>query len=129
MLKIEDITKNAEKAKEFFQEKVAFTLGPVELHRLMETDMDKIQIIDVRNSDNYVSGHIPEAMSIPASNLEYSMDKLSKDKINIVYCYNQQCHLAAKSALMLAEEGFPVMELEGGFDIWKHTDYDIVTSD
>ena len=128
MIELGDITKNTKKAKEFFKERLAFTLGPVELHRMAESEGDRIQIIDVRTSDDYHRGHIPEAMSIPLSNLEYSMENLSKDKINIVYCYDQQSHMAARAAGLLADEGFPVMELEGGFDSWSHKDYDIVTS-
>ncbi len=128
MIKVDELRKNTEKALEFFADKIAFTLGPVELKRMLDSESDKIQVIDVRSSDDYIHGHIPEAISIPASNLEFSTDKLSKDKINIVYCYDQQCHLAAKCARMLAEEGYPVMELEGGFDCWLHKDYDIVTS-
>ncbi len=128
MKKLTEITKDTEKAKEFFEHKLAFTLGPVELHRMSETEGNRIQIIDVRNSVDYHKGHIPEAISIQSSNLEYSLENLSRDKINIVYCYDQQCHLAARAAKMLAEEQFPVMELEGGFEAWKHKDYDIVVS-
>jgi rhodanese-related sulfurtransferase len=128
MHKLTEITKNTQKAVEYFENKLAFTLGPVELHRMCETEANMIQIIDVRSVEHYNNGHIPGAVSISASNLEYSMDKLSKDKINIVYCYTQQCHLAARCAKMLAEEGFPVMELEGGFAEWKNSDYDIVVS-
>lgn len=126
--KIEELRKNTERAKKYFEDKVAFTIGPVGLKRMLETEGDKIHLIDVRSSDDYIHGHIPEAISVPASNMEFSMDKLSKDKINIVYCYDQQCHLAAKCANMLADEGFPVMELEGGYNAWLHKDYDIVTS-
>jgi len=128
MVKLEEITKNTERAQKYFEDKIAFTVGPVELHRMIETEKDKIQLIDVRKSDDYIVGHIPEAISIPASNIEFSMDKLSKEKINIVYCYDQQCHLAAKCAKMLADEGFPVIELEGGYNAWYHKDYDIVSS-
>ncbi len=128
MIEIDNITKNTEKAKEFFEEKLAFTLGPVELHRMTESESDRIQIIDVRTSDDYHRGHIPEAISIPLSNLEYSTEGLSRDRINIVYCYDQQCYMATRAARLLAEEGFPVMELTGGFDSWSHRDYDIVTS-
>ncbi len=128
MTKIEELRKNTERAKEYFEQKAAFTVGPVGLKRMIETESNKIQVIDVRSSDDYIHGHIPEAMSIPASNLEFSMDRLSRDKVNILYCYDQQCHLAAKCANMLAEEGFPVMELDGGYDAWYHKDYDIVTS-
>jgi len=43
---------------------------------------------------------------------------LSKDKANVLYCYSLVCHLAATAASEFAGKGFPVMELDGGFDEW-----------
>ncbi len=128
MTQLEQITKNTQKAREYFENKVAFTAGPVELKKMMAEEVDRIQIIDVRKADDYQKGHIPEAISIPAAQLESSLNELSRDKINIVYCYSQQCHLAAKSAIILAGNDLPVIELEGGFAEWRNADYDIVTS-
>ena len=83
----------------------------------------------VKNYLYYEKGHIPESISIPAEDLDIRMSGLSRDKINIVYCYNQQCHLAAKAALKLAENEYPVMELEGGFHAWSDVaDFEVVSS-
>jgi len=128
MTKLEQITRNTHKAKEYFENKVAFTVGPVELDKMMREESDRIQIIDVRKAEHYQKSHIPYAISIPAAKLESSLNELSHDKINVVYCYSQQCHLAAKSAIILSDNNFPVIELEGGFEEWKNADYDIVTS-
>lgn len=126
MLKYAELTKNTQKAKEFFMDKVAFTLGPVELKEMM--GRDDVQIIDVRKSEDYQKSHIPNAISIPGKDMESSLSKLSKDKINVVYCYTQQCHLAAKAAVILASNGYPVMELDGGFDAWfKIYDFEVVS--
>ena len=116
MLKYSELTKQTQKAKEYFMDKVAFTLGPVELKEMM--NRDDVQIIDVRKSEDYQKSHIPNSISIPGKDIESSLNKLSKDKINVVYCYTQQCHLAAKAAVILADNGYPVMELDGGFDAW-----------
>jgi rhodanese-related sulfurtransferase len=43
----------------------------------------------------------------------------------VVYCYTQQCHLAANACAQFAAKGFPVMELEGGFANWKEHQLDI----
>lgn len=112
------ITKQTDRAKVFFEDKLSFTLGPVELKKMIGEET--VQIIDVRRKEDYDNGHISTAISIPGAELENNMDKLSKDQINIVYCYTQQCHLAARAAVKLATNGYPVMELEGGFDVWKN---------
>ena len=48
-----------------------------------------------------------------------TLEGLRKDKINVVYCYSQVCHLAAAAAFEFASRGYPVMELEGGFAGWR----------
>lgn len=127
MLKLENITKQTQRAKAYFEDKVAFTVGPVELKKMIEEDRDRIEVIDVRLSEDYQKGHIPSAISIQGKDIPSHMHKLSKDKINVLYCYNQQCHLAAKAALVLTDNDYPVIELEGGFNEWKNKDYDIVS--
>lgn len=127
MLKLLNITKQTQRAKEFFENRVAFTVGPVELKEMMEKERNSIEIIDVRSREYYEKGHIPSAISIPGSEIQMHLNKLSKDKINVIYCYSQQCHLGSKTALVLLEKGYPVIELEGGFNEWKNSDFDIVS--
>ena len=103
-------------AVRFFQEKLKYTIGPVGLKENIETN--DIVIVDVRKAEDYEKGHIPKAISIPKDELVEKLGLLVKDRSTVVYCYTQQCHLAAKAALILAQKGYPVMELEGGIDSW-----------
>ncbi len=114
--KIREIRFDAEKARCFFSKILAFTLGPVELKDLMEQNL--VKLVDVRLASDYEIAHIPSAISIPKDELEDNTEKLSKDEITVVYCYNEQCHLGAGACLILAEYGYPVMLLEGGFKTW-----------
>jgi hypothetical protein len=66
------------RAKEFFEAKMAFTTGPVELERMMKEG-------------------------------------------SVV------CHLAATAAVQFAAQGFPVMELDGGWRWWKEDGFDVHT--
>ncbi len=115
--KINEIRFDAEKAKCFFSKMLAFTLGPVELKDLL--DENKVKLVDVRLAADYEISHIPGAVSIPKDELADSTEKLSKDEITVIYCYNQQCHLGAEACLILADYGYPVMLLEGGFKTWS----------
>lgn len=114
--KIKELRKDSEKAQCFFRKCLAYTLGPVELKNMME--QDKAIVVDVRAHEDYVTSHIPGAISIPKDKLAENVEKLSKDKITVVYCYNQQCHLGASACLTLAEYAYPCMLMEGGFDVW-----------
>jgi len=115
---IDKIRFDTEAATDFFEEKLAYTLGPVELKQMLADG--KVKLIDVRMKDDFDEGHIPMAVSIPKSEIKDRITELSKDDVHVVYCYNQQCHLAAAAAFTLARNGYPVMELDGGFNTWVH---------
>ena len=116
------------KASEYFRAKVEFTTGPVELSHMLEQRNRNINIVDVRASDDYAKGHIPGAISLPRDKW-MTFQGLQKDKLNILYCYTQQCHLAATAAVEFATHGYPVMELEGGFEAWNAHDLAVDTAE
>lgn len=113
---IDKIRHDLEANVDFFAEKLAFTLGPVELKKMLAEQ--KVKLLDVRRKEDFDEGHIPESISMPKDEIKDRLAELSTDDVHVVYCYNQQCHLAAAAALQLAKAGYPVMELEGGFDVW-----------
>jgi len=110
------------KAKEFFEAKMAFTTGPVELERMMKNK--EVNIVDVRAAEDYAEGHIPGAVNLPKDQWR-SLKGLRKDKTNVLYCYSQVCHLAATAAVQFAEQGYPIMELDGGWRWWKDDGFDV----
>ena len=112
------------RAKEYFEAKMAFTTGPVELERMMK--QGNVNIVDVRAAEDYAKGHIPGAVNLPKERWS-SLQGLRKDRTNVVYCYSQVCHLAASAAVHFAGLGFPVMELDGGWRWWKDDGFDIET--
>ena len=116
------MTNDPAKAKEFFEAKMAFTTGPVELERMMKNN--EVNIVDVRAAEDYTGGHIPGAVNLPKDQW-HALKGLRKDKINVLYCYSQVCHLAATAAVQFAEQGYPVMELEGGWRWWKDDGFDV----
>lgn len=114
--KIKEIRFDSQKAQCFFQKLLAYTLGPIELKDLLGEG--KINLVDVRRKEDYEVAHIPGAISIPKEQLADNTNKLSKEDVTVIYCYNQQCHLGIEACLILAEYGYPVMLLEGGFKTW-----------
>ena len=112
-----------QKAKEYFEAKITFTTGPVELDRMMKQG-ENITIVDVRAAEDYAEGHIPGAVNLPKDRWQ-TLEGLRKDKTNVLCCYSQVCHLAASAAVEFASKGYPVMEMDGGFRAWKEHDLDI----
>ena len=109
-------------AQKFFEAKMAFTTGPVELERMMKTG--EVNIVDVRAAEDYAEGHIPGAINLPKDQWS-SLNGLRKDKTNVLYCYSMVCHLAAAAAVEFSGKGYPVMELDGGWRWWKEDGFDV----
>ena len=113
-----------EKARAYFEDKLAFTTGPIELDRWLKSGEDNLVIVDVREAEDYNKGHIPGAINVPREQWENPRG-LAKDKTNVVYCYTQQCHLGANACVQFASRGYPVMELDGGFAVWKENGLEV----
>ena len=111
------------RAREFFADKLAFTTGPVELHRNLG-DGNDIVVVDVREAEDYEKGHIPGAINLPHDRWNTAQG-LKKDTLNVLYCYSPVCHLAATAAVEFAGKGYAVMEMDGGFDAWQEHDLEI----
>ena len=120
------LTFNSGKAKDFFLYKISFELSPRELKKHIDENIENINIVDVRCYDDYIDGHISYAIHVPLDSLEDHLVMLEKEKLNIVYSYNQYCNLGAKACYMLANKGFPVVLLMGGYYIWKKLGNDTV---
>jgi rhodanese-related sulfurtransferase len=116
---------NPAQAKAYFQDKLQFTTGPVELDRML-TEKQELVVIDVRDAEDYEQGHVPGAINLPKEKWT-TLQGLNKNKQNILYCYSQVCHLAAKAAAQFAEAGYPVMELEGGWKTYQEHQLKIET--
>ena len=115
-----------ERAREHFAAKNAFTTGAHELTGMIDRKED-IVIVDVRFPTDFRKAHIPGAVNLPKGKW-HDAKALSKDKLNVLYCYNQTCHMAAEAAAQLIALGYPVAEMEGGFATWEANGYPIVTS-
>ena len=110
------------RAKEYFEHKLSFTTGPVELARNLK--QGDIAVIDFREAEDYLKGHIPGAVNLPHDRWA-TLEGLRKDALNVLYCYTQQCHLAATAAVEFAAKGYSVMELDGGFETWNENEMEI----
>ncbi len=87
-------------------------------------------LIDVREPDEYHSGHLSGAINIPRGLLEFKFsndEALNTRDLNIVlYCKNSG--RAALSAKSLAEMGYlHVQSISGGIEAWQAANKTVVT--
>lgn len=104
-------------AATYFEAKLAYEIGPIGLNMAIENG-EKLTIVDLRTPELFAKGHIPGAINLKYEELDKNLDKLIKERTTVVYCYDIVCNLSAKAALELAQKGYKVKELEGGYDSW-----------
>ena len=107
-----------ETARLFFEERSA--LVPISSTELLDKlNKDEVTLIDVRPKEEFLSGHLPEAISIPLKELkEKSTDLLSGKEI-VAYCRGPYCVLAAEAAKFLTKKGFNVVILKEDVNSWR----------
>lgn len=83
-------------------------------------------IVDVREADEFIGGHLPEAKHLPLSKLTERIGELDKfkDKPLIVCCATGM--RSGKACKELAKQGFSRLHgLSGGVDAWVGAGYPI----
>lgn len=83
-----------------------------EAHRLVD---EGALLLDVRTPSEYESGHLPDAVNIPISELDGRMGELSPDRQVVVYCLSGGRSASAASALR--SHGYQVYDL-GAMASW-----------
>ncbi|MDT2739183.1 rhodanese-like domain-containing protein [Enterococcus canintestini] len=76
-----------------------------------------VALVDVREDDEFVAGHIPGAQNIPLSQLESRFKELDKDTHYYVIC-----HSGRRSGLacdFLSQKGYHVTNVLGGMVEWR----------
>ncbi|MCD7879112.1 MAG: rhodanese-like domain-containing protein [Candidatus Gastranaerophilales bacterium] len=124
-----DITKDLSRAKKYFEDIISYTVGPFTLDEMIAHRIDSINIVDVREYNDYIEGHIPYAVHIPYKEAKDHVEMLDKDKVTVIYTYSDSCPRAYNSALELIEKHYPAVVLRGGFKEWKKFEFDIVKTD
>jgi rhodanese-related sulfurtransferase/putative NIF3 family GTP cyclohydrolase 1 type 2 len=95
------------------------------LQQSMSQDSELI-LLDVRTFQEYQTGHIPGAISIPLHEIRRNTSKLPQNKKLVVYCQNALCSMSTQAALELKNLGFQnIRKLEGGFDEWNTRGYPV----
>ncbi len=78
---------------------------------------DGAQLIDVRESNEWKSGHAPGAKHIPLGSLESRLGSIAKERPVMVMC--QSGMRSAQAAKVLASAGYQVSNVSGGMVAWK----------
>jgi rhodanese-related sulfurtransferase len=82
-------------------------------------DAERILLLDVRPREEYQSGHLPQARSIPLTELETRLAELPHHKEIVVYCRGPYCVFADEALVLLRAHGYIARRLEEGVLEWR----------
>lgn len=76
-------------------------------------------VVDSRSTASWDQGHIPGAVHLPTALIPEQAPRLLDPAVPVVtYCWGPGCDGATRAALALAQLGYQVKEMLGGFEYW-----------
>lgn len=81
---------------------------------------DPVQLIDVRTSGEFASGHIAGAINVPIQQFRSSLPTLPIDRTRPVIAICQTAHRSPPAVRLLTQAGFAAVQLRGGMLAWQH---------
>lgn len=95
-------------------------LDPLKRDELLERMVrQEVVVIDVRPVEEYRSGHIPGAISMPLDELLNRITELSDGRDIVAYCRGPYCVLAPEAVALLRRRGVPARRLQDGLPEWR----------
>jgi rhodanese-related sulfurtransferase/DNA-binding transcriptional ArsR family regulator len=102
----------------FLRDRAAFR--PMTIDELREAQrQESIILLDVRPALEYQAGHLPQARSIPITELEARMAELPPDREIVAYCRGPYCVFADEAVTFLQARGYLVRRLQEGVPEWR----------
>ena len=95
-------------------------LQPVSVNELRERlQQEQVILLDVRPDAEYRAGHLPQARSIPISELETRLSEVPQEQEVVAYCRGPYCVFADEAITILREHGYQARRLAVGLPEWR----------
>lgn len=106
------------------------TLEPMDSERLLRrARAGEVTVIDVRPREEYESGHLPGAVSLPVKELADRLAELPRDRRIVAYCRSRYCVLADEAVQRLRADGYDAVRLAEGFLDLRQAGFPVETVD
>lgn len=92
-------------------------LAPEDL--LQRAARGEVVVIDVRPREEYDTGHLPHAQSMPLGELRARVRELPRKKPVVAYCRGPFCLWGKEAVALLREHGIRATRLQNGVPEWR----------
>jgi rhodanese-related sulfurtransferase len=86
-----------------------------------------IILLDVREDDEWASGHAPTAVHIPMGDVPTRVDEL--DRARRIVCACRSGNRSGRVTAWLRRQGFDAVNMTGGMQAWVDAGYRVVDDD
>lgn len=89
--------------------------------------LGQVPVVDVREPDEYVAGHVPGAKLVPLATVPVRTSELDKSQTQYIIC--KTGGRSAQAAKFLIEQGFDAVNIAGGTMAWLELGEAVNTGD
>lgn len=89
--------------------------------------IDDVQVIDVREPDEWEAGHIAQADHVPMDEVPQRLDEIDDDQLVVTVCRSGA--RSGEVAERLQERGYDAENLDGGMQAWREEDLPMTAED
>ncbi|MBV7696531.1 rhodanese-like domain-containing protein [Streptomyces sp. TRM70350] len=116
-------------AAAYFRASLAFHTDVSDVAAALAADGDPgFVVVDSRSTESWDQGHLPGAIHLPTALIPEQAEQLLDKSVPVVtYCWGPGCNGATRAALALAELGYQVKEMLGGFEYWAREGFEYET--
>ena len=112
-----------------FAARPAFETDVSDVHAALEGGGPGFVLLDSRSAEAWAQGHVPGAAHLPGREIAARADaELDRSVPVVTYCWGPGCNGATRAALALAQRGFAVREMLGGFEYWAREGLPVETA-
>jgi len=104
-------------------------VDPGELAERLDDGGDAIVVLDVRDEDEFASGHIPGSVNIPYTQLDDRVDEVPSDRVVATVCSGGKRSGLAASILQRTGRDRLLHVAEGGVGTWKRLGHPVDSAD
>lgn len=93
-------------------------MDPSDVHTAMETGEPGFVLIDTRSQESWEQGHARGAVHVTKSDMASAIPAYPAGTHFVVDCWGSGRNGATRAGLIIAERGYEVKEMIGGFEYW-----------
>lgn len=89
-----------------------YTISERELQKYI--NKKNVLLVDLRDTTDYMSGHLPGAVNIPFDRFQGHTDLLKNGSFDMIIFYCERGNLSLRMAGIFVEQGYHAVSLAGG---------------